>query len=51
MTNCSHLRPLLQALDPHPGDEDDPVSQNGYTYAGNNPVINVDPDGDFFGWQ
>jgi len=39
---------IFQALDPHPGDEDDPVSQNGYTYAGNNPVINVDPDGDFF---
>ncbi|MEQ2468322.1 RHS repeat-associated core domain-containing protein [Niallia hominis] len=39
---------IFQALDPHPGDEDDPVSQNGYTYGGNNPVINVDPDGDFF---
>lgn len=39
---------IFQALDSHPGDEDDPVSQKGYTYAGNNPVINVDPDGDFF---
>jgi len=39
---------IFQALDPHPRDEDDPVSQNGYTYTGNNPVINVDPDGDFF---
>ncbi|WP_246145512.1 RHS repeat-associated core domain-containing protein [Bacillus rubiinfantis] len=33
------------ALDPHPGDDDDPVSQNGYTYANNNPVTTVDPDG------
>ncbi|WP_052404780.1 RHS repeat domain-containing protein [Bacillus rubiinfantis] len=36
------------ALDPHPGDDDDPVSKNGYTYAGNSPVLQVDPDGDFF---
>ncbi|MFT8319897.1 MAG: RHS repeat-associated core domain-containing protein [Bacillus sp. (in: firmicutes)] len=36
------------ALNPHPGDEDDPISQNGYMYAGNNPVLQVDPDGDFF---
>ncbi|WP_445491478.1 RHS repeat-associated core domain-containing protein [Niallia sp. 03133] len=36
------------ALDPHPGDDDDPISQNGYMYAGNNPVLQVDPDGDFF---
>ncbi|WP_397443885.1 RHS repeat-associated core domain-containing protein [Peribacillus aracenensis] len=33
------------ALDPHPGEEDDPLSQNGYTYGNNNPVMNVDPDG------
>ncbi|MEY8742793.1 DNRLRE domain-containing protein [Bacillales bacterium AN1005] len=36
------------SLDPHPGDDDDPVSQNGYTYAGNSPILQVDPDGDFF---
>uniref|UniRef100_UPI0011DC7857 RHS repeat-associated core domain-containing protein n=1 Tax=Bacillus rubiinfantis TaxID=1499680 RepID=UPI0011DC7857 len=35
------------ALDPHPGDDDDPVSQNGYTYAGNNPLSFVDPTGLF----
>ncbi len=35
------------ALDPHPGDDDDPVSQNGYTYAGNNPVSMTDPDGEY----
>jgi len=34
------------ALDPHPGDADEPLSQNGYTYANNNPVMNVDPDGE-----
>jgi RHS repeat-associated protein len=31
--------------DPDPGDSDDPKSQNGYTYADNNPVMLVDPDG------
>nr|WP_252199168.1 RHS repeat-associated core domain-containing protein [Bacillus toyonensis] len=25
--------------------DDDPVTQNGYTYADNNPVMMVDPDG------
>ena len=33
------------ALDRHPGDDDDPLSQNGYTYVENNPVMNIDPDG------
>jgi len=32
-------------VDPDPGDDDDPVTQNGYTYADNNPVMGVDPDG------
>ena len=27
------------------GDSDDPVTMNGYTYADNNPVMNIDPDG------
>ncbi|MFG3613417.1 DNRLRE domain-containing protein [Rummeliibacillus stabekisii] len=33
------------ALDPHPGDDDEPLSQNGYTYANNNPVLNIDFNG------
>jgi len=33
------------ALDPHPGDDDEPLSQNGYTYGNNNSVMNVDPNG------
>jgi RHS repeat-associated protein len=33
------------ALDPHPGDDDDPLSQNGYIYARNNPIMNFDSDG------
>ncbi|WP_445329614.1 RHS repeat domain-containing protein [Viridibacillus sp. FSL R5-0888] len=32
-------------LDPHPGDVDEPLSQNGYNYANNSPVMNVDPNG------
>ncbi|WP_165442670.1 RHS repeat domain-containing protein [Kurthia gibsonii] len=35
------------ALDPHPGDEEDPLSQNGYSYANGNPVMKVDPNGEF----
>ena len=33
------------ALDPHPGDDDEPLSQNGYIYTSGNPVMNVDPNG------
>ncbi|WP_425595531.1 RHS repeat domain-containing protein [Priestia flexa] len=33
------------SADPDPGDVDDPITQNGYTYVNNNPVMYVDPDG------
>ncbi|MCZ0756645.1 RHS repeat-associated core domain-containing protein [Anoxybacillus sp. J5B_2022] len=33
--------------DPDPGDKDDPITQNAYTYANDNPVMLVDPDGKF----
>ncbi|MED1304751.1 RHS repeat-associated core domain-containing protein, partial [Bacillus pacificus] len=36
---------VFLSVDPDPGDEDDPVTQNGYTYADNNPVMMTDPDG------
>lgn len=35
------------SLDPNPGDDDDIRTQNGYTYANNNPVMLVDPDGHY----
>ncbi|PGE85259.1 wall-associated protein [Bacillus pseudomycoides] len=38
---------VFLSVDPDPGDEDDAVTQNGYTYGDNNPVMNVDPDGHF----
>jgi RHS repeat-associated protein len=34
--------------DQDPGDSDDPISQNGYTYANNNPIKFVDSDGNHF---
>ncbi|WP_412678282.1 RHS repeat-associated core domain-containing protein, partial [Bacillus toyonensis] len=36
---------VFLSVDPDPGDEDNPVTQNGYTYADNNPVMMTDPDG------
>ncbi|SHF14153.1 RHS repeat-associated core domain-containing protein [Seinonella peptonophila] len=36
-------------LDPDPGDEDDSLTQNGYIYGDNNPVMKVDPDGNTSG--
>nr|WP_256217158.1 RHS repeat-associated core domain-containing protein [Bacillus sp. 491mf] len=36
---------VFLSVDPDPGDEDDPITQNGYTYGNNNPVMMVDPDG------
>lgn len=33
------------ALDPDKGDIEDPLSQNGYTYANNNPVMYIDDNG------
>ncbi len=38
---------VFLSLDPDPGDADDILTQNGYTYANNNPVMLVDPDGHF----
>ncbi|OUA99705.1 hypothetical protein BK704_22110 [[Bacillus thuringiensis] serovar konkukian] len=38
---------VFLSVDPDPGDEDDPVTQNGYTYADNNPAMLTDPDGHF----
>ncbi|MGL4521635.1 MAG: RHS repeat-associated core domain-containing protein, partial [Bacilli bacterium] len=34
------------SLDPYPGDADEPISQNGYTYVSNNPIIYFDPNGE-----
>jgi uncharacterized protein RhaS with RHS repeats len=38
---------VFLSLDLDPGDADDILTQNGYTYANNNPVMLVDPDGHF----
>lgn len=36
---------VFLTLDPDPGDADDPLTMNGYTYGLNNPIKNDDPDG------
>ncbi|MEW5323805.1 hypothetical protein V2J23_17300, partial [Geobacillus thermoleovorans] len=36
---------VFLSLDPDPGDADDILTQNGYAYANNNPVMYVGPDG------
>ncbi|HFJ9312818.1 DNRLRE domain-containing protein [Bacillus cereus group sp. BceL308] len=36
---------VFLSVDPDPGDEDDPITMNGYTYGDNNPVMMTDPDG------
>ena len=41
---------VFLSVDPDPGDEDDPVTMNGYTYGDNNPVMKVDPDGHAAWW-
>ena len=38
---------VFTSIDPDPGDEDDPLTMNGYAYADNNPVMKIDPDGHF----
>ena len=38
---------IFLSLDPDPGYEDDQLTMNGYAYADNNPVMNIDPDGNF----
>lgn len=36
---------VFLSVDPDPGDDDDPITQNAYTYAHNNPVMKIDADG------
>nr|WP_311769001.1 RHS repeat-associated core domain-containing protein [Listeria immobilis] len=38
---------VFTAVDPDPGNEDDPQTMNGYNYANNTPVMYMDPDGNF----
>ncbi|KZZ84856.1 RHS repeat domain-containing protein [Bacillus sp. SJS] len=36
---------VFLSLDPYPGDQEDILSQNGYSYANSNPIKYVDPSG------
>ncbi|MBT2688372.1 hypothetical protein J7I93_09275 [Bacillus sp. ISL-47] len=36
---------VFLSLDPLRGNLEEPITQNGYIYANNNPVMMVDPDG------
>ncbi|MFD3447575.1 DNRLRE domain-containing protein [Microbacteriaceae bacterium 4G12] len=38
---------VFLSADPYPGESDDPLTQNAYTYARNNPVMYIDVDGHF----
>ncbi|QPQ35658.1 DNRLRE domain-containing protein [Lysinibacillus sp. JNUCC-52] len=38
---------VFLSLDPVRGDTGNPITLNGYSYANNNPVMNMDPDGEF----
>ncbi|WP_347320580.1 RHS repeat-associated core domain-containing protein [Rossellomorea sp. RS05] len=38
---------VFTSMDLEPGDDDDILTQDVYTYANNNPVMLVDPDGHY----
>lgn len=41
------IQGVFISMDPDPGDDDDILTQNGYTYANNSPITLVDPDGHY----